>query len=266
MKKVKLKLKTNRTLHNVVGLAIAGLVVLSQTAAAQVNIERLRSDNDGLHFELGANFLFRSGNTDFVELGSSGRLDYLQDRYHIFSIGNVSYGESAGNSIRNRAFFHQRVNYAVTEIVTAELFGQIEQDEFVLLQLRLLGGAGVRFQLIDNDEYEIYVGIGGMYEREDLDVNKVSTHPAKTSIFRSTNYLSTRIAVSEGLDVLNIVYVQPRLDAFDDTRILNDGRLVFKVSDHVSWSNSILIRYDGGPPDDIESTDIDLKSGLTISF
>lgn len=248
------------------GFVVSVCLAIQVPATAQVNIERLRAETDGLHFELGASFSFRSGNTDFVEFGSSGRLDYFHDRYHVFSIGNVSYGESSGSTISNRAFFHQRFNYAVTGMTTAELFGQIEQDEFVLLQSRLLLGAGARFRLIDTEEYEIFLGSGGMYEREDLDANKVTVHPANTSIFRSTNYLSTRIAVSEGLDILNIVYIQPRPDALEDTRILNDGRLVFKVSDNIAWTNSILVRYDGGPPDEVESTDVDIKSGLTVSF
>ena len=242
------------------------LILVPESLFAQVNIERLRKDTDGLHFQLGADFALRSGNTEYVEFGTSGRLDYLNNRYHIFTIGNVNYGESNGDAIRNRAFIHQRLNYAFTKILTGELFGQIEQDEFVLLQLRTLSGGGLRIQLIDDDTYTIYIGIGAMLEHEVLDANKVEVHPDRTTTVRSTNYFSSRIKFSKEMDILNIVYFQPRLDSFDDTRILNDGRLVFHVSEHISWSNSILVRYDGGPPDEIESTDIDIKSGLTVRF
>ncbi|NND70717.1 MAG: DUF481 domain-containing protein [Rhodothermales bacterium] len=242
------------------------IISASQSAVGQVNVERLRKSADGAHFELGADFAFRSGNSEYIQLGVAGRFDYLSGKSHIFTIGNVGYAESNGSAYKNRAFIHQRFNYAFARLVTGELFGQIEQDEFVLLRLRLLGGAGVRLQLIDDDEYTIYLGTGLMVEHEELDESRLVSHPAVVTPIRSTNYLSIRIRISGSMDILNIIYLQPKLTDPADIRILSDGRLVFHVSEHVSWSNSILVRHDGIPPANLKTTDVDVKSGLTIRF
>ena len=250
----------------VLAVLILSAAVTPNHSDAQVNIERLRKFQDGAHFQFGADFAFSSGNSDFVQFGTAARFDYLEKRFHVFTIGSVTYAESNSAAFKNRAFVHQRLNYSLTNRFVGELFGQIEQDEFVLLQLRLLGGAGIRFQIIDDEEYSIFFGVGAMVEHEVLDEAKLVSHPAVETVVRATNYISLRIRISGSMDIMNIVYVQPKVDDLADTRILNDGSLIFKISERVRWSNSILIRHDGGPPTSLEPTDISVKSGLTIAI
>lgn len=245
-------------------LTHAGGVPASQ---AQVNTERMRAfDVDGFATTLGGDLLVESGNSNLFEIGLNTRFDYRRARHYTFLNGALRYGKEGGATYRDRAFSHLRYNYGIVSWLTGEAFTQLQQDGFKLLQLRVLVGGGARFQYLDTGTMKLFQGTSMMYEHENLNEEKVVGHPAETSVVRWSNYVNVRIRLSEETSFISTVYVQPRLDAFGDLRVLHDATLAVALTRHLTLRTTLNLNYDSRPPDNVEDLDIALRNGLEVSF
>lgn len=243
------------------------VVCFCNLAMAQVNIERQRDlEVQGLAVSVESDIALLSGNSDVFDLGLGGRIDYRAETFHTFFLSSVRYGESNGKEYRNRAFGHLRLNYDLRPRLVGELFGQIEHDVFTLLQLRLLGGAGVRFRHVRNEQVGLYQGTSLMYEFEDIDDEESGAHPGETKEVRWSNYINLRITLSEQTFFRNTVYVQPALGDFSDVRVLDEASLVVALTKHLAFKTSFNLRYDSDPPDSIEPLDLAIRNGLAVTF
>lgn len=243
------------------------LLLLTGIAHAQVNTEKMRAfEVDGWATTLGGDLALRSGNSDLYELGLSSRLDARHGKHYAFIVSSLRYGKEAGNVFKNEAFAHLRYNYRLLNWLVAEGFGQIERDGFTLLQVRLLGGAGVRFRHFHGDRFGLFQGTTMMVEYEDLDAGKVGTHPATVNVVRWSNYVNVQFRLSEQTTFINTFYVQPQVDDFGDIRLLDEAALAVALTEHLTFRTTFRLRYDSRPPGDIESLDLEVRNGLAVSF
>ena len=237
------------------------------SAVAQVNTERMRAlDVDGVAAEVDGDVALQSGNADVFEVGLGLRVDAQKGRDYTFLVGSVRYGEKDGDAFRNRSFAHLRYNRTLVPWLVGESFAQVEHDGFARLRLRTLGGAGLRVRYLDTDAVKIFQGTTPMYEYESLDVDAVATHPAQTSRVRWSNYLNVHFRLTEATHLRTTIYVQPRLDAFDDVRVLNEAVLGVVITERVSLNVRLDLRYDSRPPDDVEDLDLALRNGITVAL
>lgn len=234
---------------------------------AQVNIEKMRlKEPEGFVFSFSASYALRTGNRERSDIGMGTRIDYKDEAHYVFLLGNVDYGISQGETYKNRSFAHLRYNYAFSPVVDGELFSQLENDEFTLLQIRLLAGAGFRVRYIAREKIVLYQGSSLMLEHESLDERKVTIHAAEHTSMRWNNYINTRFQLAENVSFFNTVYVQPQLDNFKDVRLLLDSSLQFSINDHFAFTTTLNLRYDSLPPDGIQSLDLELKNGIRLTF
>lgn len=105
-----------------------------------------------------------------------------------------------------------------------------------------------------------------MYEFEDLDANEVKNHPATVNVVRWSNYLNVRLTLTESTNFINTVYVQPRVDAFGDVRVLDEAVLAVALTKHLTFTAGVNLRHDSRPPGDVKKTDLSMRNGLTVSF
>jgi hypothetical protein len=236
-------------------------------ALAQVNTEKMRAaDVDGIAVTLGGDFALQSGNADLVEVGASARLDVEQGRHYAFLVGRLRYGRSQEDVYKDRAFSHLRYNYRLTGGLTGEAFVQVEQNAFTLLQLRLLGGSGIRAQYVDTETVRVAQGTTLMAERERLNAERLTRHPARATVVRWSNYLSGRVRLAPIVTLTTTAYLQPRLDAFGDVRILNETVLAVQVTEAVALTTTFDLSYDSRPPAVVEPVDLALRSGVNVEF
>lgn len=236
-------------------------------AISQVNIEKMRvEDPEGLSFTFSSNFSIRAGNLKRYDVSVGSRLDYKIDRNHIFLLGNVGYGESRNQSYKNRSFAHLRFMHTVSPLVTTELFGQVENDEFTLLQIRILAGIGMRIPYVKKERVAVSQGMSFMFEHEELDPARVIEHPSSITSNRWNNYVNIRLKLNDTVSFFNTGYFQPRFDDFDDFRLLLDSGLRIEFSSRFSFSTSLNLRYDSRPPDELESLDLDVRNGFRFEF
>lgn len=249
-----------------VGLFMAGAGLLLP-AHAQVNTERMRTlDLEGWQTTLGGTAALESGNADLFEVGGRGRVDVRRTPHYAFLAAEGQYGIQDDDPFRDRLFGHLRYNYQLRPWLVAEAFAQLEHDGFSLLQLRTLAGGGLRVQYVDTDPVKVFQGTTPMYEYETLDGSSLDRHPSTTSTVRWSNYLNVRLRLTDILHLTNTVYVQPRVDAVADVRLLHQAALGVDVTEHVSLTTELDLRYDSRPPETVESLSLSLRNGLNVSF
>lgn len=248
-------------------LVLFGWLFVTASARAQVNTERMRAlDADGVAAEVDGDVALQSGNADVFEVGLGLRVDARKGRNYTFLVGRVRYGEKDGDAFRNRSFAHLRYNRTLVPWLVGESFAQVERDGFAQLQLRTLGGVGLRVRYLDTETVKVFQGTTPMYEYESLDVDAVARHSAQTSRVRWSNYLNVRFQVTEATYLRTTLYVQPRVDAFDDVRVLNEAVLGVAITERVSLNVRFDLRYDSRPPDEVEDLDLALRNGITVAL
>lgn len=246
-------------------LVLACLLLGSAEAhATGLNVEqiRIRPDDDGLHGSVQLGIDFQAGNTNRLDISASAALGYRRGRHVAFLVGNSKYstrtrpldGEdlstllAAESRFVNKANVHLRYNYEVREWLVPEVFGQVERDEFLLVESRVLFGLGPRFVPWANDEFTFALGTDYMLEYEALDAERVVRPlPAQTLVHRWSSYLSLVYAANDRLRMSSTTYVQPRFDRFADLRLLTDAALEITLVEQLSIRLGLRVRWDSQP-------------------
>ena len=244
------------------------LLLLAGPAQAQVNIENQRAlDTDGAAFSVGVDMSLLAGNKELLDVGASGRFDYRAGRHYAFLLGTARYGETEGTVYHNRLFGHLRYNYDLRPWLVAEVFGQGERDTITRLRLRVLGGGGLRVRYFrQRERVGLYQGSALMAEYETLNLGPAGRHPDEVRTVRWSNYLHLRLELNTNTYFTRTTYLQSRLDAFGDTRLLDETTLAFALSQYLSFRTTAHVRYDSRPPDGVERFDVAIRNGLTLTF
>ncbi len=245
-------------------------VWINTFAYSQINTEALRKNEmlDGLYHQVGLNFGFSSGNSNYFNLKSEYRTDFKTDKLYSFLLANLEYRDANRKVITSKGFAHIRFTYYLSQLFIPELFAQIEYNKFILLNQRKLIGTGLRFEIFDfcNDSSSqsqsyFYVGSGVMYENEDYELDEFNTLYA-----RNTNYLTYGLKLNPFIEFTTTSYLQIAFVKLRDMRILNQSVLRFVISRNIKFSFNVNIRYDNEPLPDIKNFDIEVLNGLSLVF
>jgi hypothetical protein len=243
-------------------LALPALL-LAAPLSAQVNTEDMRraQRSDGVGFEFDATGAYATGNTNYLLIGLGSRVDVALGADEAFVVGRFQLSEADGTIYRNQAFAHARYNNQISPLVIGEVFVQAEQNRQQLLEQRYLLGSGVRLQFVRSETAGLALGLTPMFEYEQLSLDP---RPDAETYFRVSSYLSARLKVSDAASLSAVGYVQPRMDDFEDLRVLGQSALDLKLTRHVSVAVRANLRYDSRPPDTIRGTDFSIENGLTL--
>jgi putative salt-induced outer membrane protein YdiY len=247
------------------------LFSLTSITIAQVNTEAIRNSSikNGFRSKIDLLFGLNAGNSEYISGEANLRMDYIGVNYRTFIAGQIAYKEGNEEVISNKGFLHGRFIYELSELFEPELFLQKEYNEFVLIADRNLAGGGIRWSIFDNDfvadssrEFDLFLGVGAMYEMEEINQNPT----AVTEILRSTNYLTLLWKPSENFLLNSVTYFQVDVNRLADHRVLNDTNLNFKITESVKFVFSLSYRYDSEPPGSIKPYDLELKNGITFEL
>lgn len=239
--------------------------------ANPVNAEKLITDpeREGWSGSLSTSFALSAGNVDRLSLGFSGGLQYwtlypegvgygdhaappgsrrfFRDRWLL--ITNAAFLRVRGNDVVNNGFAHTRYTRMWRPRVGSDFFVQSQYNEFKLLQLRSLGGLGLRVDPLNRKVVHAWAGTGYMaeYERYTFDP-ATDPHPSRVVNHRWTSYgvIQLRLWESE-LVTRSTTYYQPRLDDFSDFRLLEALQLEVRAGP-VALGAELELQYDSDPP------------------
>ena len=259
---------------------------------------RLHPEQDGLSGEVQLGVDFQAGNVNRLDIRSSASLAFRRGKHLMFLVGSSQYstrtraieGESLNQLLApesrfiNKASAHARYNYDVLAWLTGEVFAQVQRNEFLLLESRILFGLGPRFVPINNGHFSLAVGTDYMLEYEALNAARVvAPLPADTLVHRWSSYLSLVYNANDRLLMSSTTYVQPRFDLLADLRLLTEAALDVTLVEPLTFRLIMRVRWDsqpsiycasnvgiGGCPAQsqvqLREIDIGLENSLSVSF
>ncbi len=252
---------------NVAACAVATATCLcvgpSSALASGLNVERVRMnpDEDGVHGGLTVGIDFQAGNTNRLDVSTSAGIAYRHGPHVAFLIGSSKYstrtraseGEglstlfAPGSRFVNKANVHLRYNYEIRPWLAAEAFTQVERDEFLLLEGRVLFGLGPRFVPFNDGQFSLSLGTDWMLEYEALDAARiVRPLPADTLVHRWSSYLAL-VYATDRLRMSSTTYLQPRFDRFRDLRLMSEATLDVTLIEPISIRLTLRLRWDSMP-------------------
>lgn len=219
----------------------------------------------GWYNNLDMNLTYRTGNTELLTLQTRYRTDYLTPVYHGFVIGSIQYGRKDDSYFTNKGMAHGRIIRNLAKHIQIESFIQKQFNESIHLNDRNLIGGGFRFVILPSkSKYNLYIGIGGMWEHERINDSHIGE--MTTNIVRSTNYVNWTVQFDERLSTSATAYYQVDVKRLDDYRILFEGSIKFNITNTLSLPLKINFRYDNEPPIGIQKHDLEIFNGLSYTF
>jgi hypothetical protein len=246
-------------------LAIAA--TCASTAAAQVNVEPLRSQlrQSGFGTRVAASVSSYAGNTQGVIFGSAGLVGAQLHRNLGFLALSGDYARLNQVVSVAKWFAHARHNYRLSEVVWWEEFGQLESDRFRRVVFRHLLGTGPRLRLFHSEAVEVFYGAAYMHEHSDLD-SKQAGPAGEGTAHRFSNYAAVTVRAHPKIVLTSVSYVQPRFDEPSDVKVLNVTQADFEITGMLHSRVDITLRYDSVGPADVRRTDLELKNALEVVF
>lgn len=233
-----------------------------------VNIENKRSslvDTSGVFgfLSLGANFV--KNTKSITTISGDIRMEYLRQKSRFLSLTNYNLIRANSDRFIDNGFSHLRYNLEIGKRVEYEVFTQAQFNRQVRLQLRVLGGTGVRFQIYRAEKEMVYVGISYMYE-----YNEIEIIPEVVSFFydnRLSTYLSASVRpFTENVTITNTTYYQPLITDFSEVRLSSQTALTFILTKHLKFSTIFSITNDTRVPENVPATYYSVRNGIRWDF
>ena len=242
----------------------------SGAAAQIVNIERILAGEPrpGMEGAVQLSVGLRQGNTESERLEGNGLVRWRTGASVFQVVLGGAYEKARGNRVADNTLGHLRYGYLLDSGMRLEALLQLQRNEFVRLQQRMLIGAGLRLPLLSRDrgpgrgggEDRVDIGLIVMHESEEL--RGLEGEPG----WRGSLLLSIGWGLSETSSIGNQLYYQPLVDAPEDYRILNDFGLSVRVLGPLSAKIDARLVYDSRPPAQVKRTDLVLRNTLAIAF
>jgi len=251
------------------GYVTACLLVCPVTALAIVNVEAVHigAPVDGFSGAATASVGGASGNSSRFRGRADVHLQWHAGRHTDFAVFSYDYGKSRGRTDTNREFAHLRHRFQFTSTWAVEGFGQAERDEFARLSFRGLAGGGLRYTLLEREDLAaVYLGLGGMFEREVLRRDFGTSDPRGESRGRVNSYLNMQIQFNAQTRFSSTTFYQPAVTDIGDFRLLEETALHIRLADGMELRLNVEVRYDSRPPQTVKTTDITYTTGITVSF
>ncbi|MBT30365.1 MAG: hypothetical protein CMO01_11960 [Thalassobius sp.] len=216
------------------------------------------------------------GNVDFYNtrntstvfsINAGTQIQYKWHRSKIISMNAFSAilnTSSENPDQENRGYQHIRYNYDINQTVVYEAFTQLQFDQVLRIQRRLLLGTGLRFNLLkDESEDDLSVGLTYMYEYE-REKDTTAIHRDH----RMSSYISAKKQFNESIALSLISYYQPLFNEFSDYRISLGAGLNFKILNKLAFVIDVNLNYDAKPvvDEDIPDLTYSIRNGLSFKF
>jgi putative salt-induced outer membrane protein YdiY len=243
-------------------LLLLTLPALLQAQIVNIENKRLDGNKDGFHGSVALNLNFTMNSKQLLQLGDKFQVGYRNGRHYGLVITDHAFVKSNDDSFINRGYEHLRYNYSLKDSgkILFEAFHQGQFNKIQKINLRLLLGSGMRFNIIDQPNYQLSFGSGFMGEYEELIDNGVSRD------ILSTSYLSFDGQFSENIGLNTISYFQPKFVDAGNYRFANETYIRFKINKYLSFKIIYSLVHDSRNLDGVRKTNYILKNTINFKF
>jgi hypothetical protein len=160
---------------------------------------------------------------------------------------------------------HARYNYRLTKLVSLEALAQVQHDRFRRITVRDLYGAGLRFNIVNEEELEVFAGTTYLIEHEVI--GDVPGSPRSNELWnRSSTYAGLNTKLAPLVDASSVTYFQPRFDRPSDFRLLSESFVAVTITKRLSARVSGTFWYDNDPPFGVRTYDAEIKNSLIVKL
>lgn len=204
-----------------------------------------------------------------LTLESSIDIIYVSDQHAYYLSGELNHYQATGDPVISTGYAHVRMDLKRKSKLSGEWYTQFNFDHSRHLQLRVIAGAGLKYQLVQKEEVDFDVGMGLMYEHEKWEnLARDGTHTFN-DMLKSSNYIKTNIELTDNINLAYISYYQI---GYDDTiedyrqRVSAQLQLEFEFSKHFSFMVEGSVHYENKPVIPINKTIYGIQNGLRYNF
>lgn len=249
------------------------IFTLNLTSQSIVNTEKLFTTNDeglGISSELSGSSI--SGNASVLLLEYALNFSYKNDDHYLRLLSGGEYINQSSQEVSNSLFTQFRYNYFINKKNRLFAFSQIQTNAILLLERRLLGGAGFRRNLIDikrdsSIRYELDISTGMMQEHELLNRSNLPlAEKYNTNYTRAIFSIVGIIDISEKFTIVNTTYYQQYIKNMQDYRLLNETNLMIQLNEWFSVSIDLEYRFDSEPPSILKDRDFNTNIGFALNI
>lgn len=251
-------------------LIILALCYYTSAYSQLVNIESQRIQTDSIRFVINGDLSYSSqknNNEKFSVFGASFTTQFktksLKDIF--LFLASADYSKVNDYDLSNSLLIHYRYNRKLSNFVRLEAFLQYQNNKLIGIDYRELMGIGPRIKITRKTNLKLYYGLLYMYENEKtITENSIICYSTSN---RMSTYLSGSIKIAKAIGEFNTVtYYQPCINDFNKYRLNNQSSLLFNLTPHVKFTNTLTILYDEYPPIGISKSNMSFTNGIKISY
>ncbi|HEX5133245.1 MAG TPA: DUF481 domain-containing protein [Candidatus Krumholzibacteria bacterium] len=257
---------TGRRLHSVIsGLVLLCALALPRTvsAAGGVILNTLQGFNDhepGWSGSIDGLFSGSGGNTERIILAANGTVQWRGERNRWQLRANWGYEESNGVNTAKNATTHLRHNYDIRKSLATIAFIQAQENAFQRIESRWLVGAGLRADIVDDDESTVLFGVTPMYEVERVEgQDRVRRGRLSTFLFASHTF-------DEKFGVSGTGFYQPLFEDVGNYRTVGTLTFSMELTGALELKAGASVDTNSRPAPGVERTDWNTFTALTVKL
>jgi len=248
-------------------LRIQFLLLISLPLLAIVTVKpREVGENPGITGSVSGSLETKRGNTDKDNYAAAFQLQYDSNTsYLVWGMVDGAYGESGGATDTNNLYMHLRyIRNIRDKWLAAELFTQLEEDEFKAIKDRFLLGGGLRARLLrpQSEWGGLFGGLGAMYEYVGY---TTPVDPLERNI-RLNSYLSYALTFNTDSHFVLNGYYQPKADEFSDFWFMLGGMLEVRIYKQLYLGFMTSYTHDSKPAAGVKEDDYSQRTFFEYKF
>ena len=248
-------------------IRIVFLLLFSLQLCAVVAIKpREIGENPGMSGEVSGALETKRGNTDKDNYSAAFKLQYDSNTtYLVWGMIRGQYGEAGGVKDTNNLFAHLRyIEDFETRATAAEVFAQMEGDEFKAISNRTLFGSGLRWKLHGGSKEwgGLFIGLGGYFEYIGYTTDG---DPLERNV-RGNGYLAFTLPFNAGGVFTAVGYYQPKATSLNDYYVSLAARLEVPIYKQLYVGIRVGYDHDAAPAIGIKKDDIQQRTLFKYKF
>jgi len=260
-------------------LLIFLFIVSLTTATSQVlriNHKELGQDTlIGWHGDFEVDFLLNNlGSTAEQEKTYLGfkvisNASHFSNRHQYYLKNELRYFKAAGNEFLNRGFAYFRINWNRKQTIHPESVIQVQFDQIRHLDLRLIAMQGLKLAFVKNDNHELDLGVGLMYEREQWSDFSRDGLMVTKDLMKTSSYVGWYTDLNNQIFLSMLTYYQVGYDQEDGLfrhRINGSLEISDKITDRVEWIVRFQVQYESAPIVPVAPVIFELMNGIKFKL
>lgn len=214
------------------------------------------------HGSLVGDLSITDGNSQTKGIGVAGEMYRRTADDRITLKGGYFYTEDKGEGTRDDQFLSGKYDYFFNEKLFGYLNTRLDRDAIKDLELRSTGGAGLGYQFLETDIFDLFGEAGISYVNEDFsnDADDQAYAAARAALGFGWWIVKDVVRFEENAEVLVSV------EDANDWLGISDTSLIWKWTDHWSSRAGVRFEYDNTPATGRERADTKYLLGIGYTF